>query len=43
MKQYFKSLLQTEIEPIEKESERGAEEVEQEIYEPTLEEVRYII
>ena len=42
-KQYFESLLQTEIEPIEKESEREAEEVEQEMYEPTLDEVRYII
>jgi hypothetical protein len=42
-KQYFESLLQTEIEPIEEEAERGAEEVEQEIYEPALEEVKYII
>jgi hypothetical protein len=42
-KQYFESLLQTEIEPIEKESEREVEEVEQEMYEPTLDEVRYII
>jgi hypothetical protein len=39
-KQCFESLLQTEIKPIEKESEREAEEVEQEMYEPTLEEYK---
>jgi hypothetical protein len=35
--------METEIKQIEKESEKGAEEVEQEISEPALEEVRYII
>ena len=47
-KQYFESLLKMEIESIEpnekdKESEEETEGVEQEIYEPTLEEVRDIM
>jgi len=47
-KQYFESLLKTEIETIEikgqdKESEEETESVGQETYEPTLEEIRDII
>jgi hypothetical protein len=47
-KEYFESLLKMEIESIEpnekdNESEEETEGVEQEIYEPTLQEVRVII